>query len=214
MIQILEADTELLDLDKFAGTPLTRDPFDFLIVPEFVSRPAAQAAAAAFPGPDLPGVLPVTTAPSDDAFGRLVRALRSEQVTAAFAEKFDMDLSCDSLMVTRRTRTRLTDGRIHTDSKNKRVTALIYLNTGWDDSGGRLRLLRGPNDIEDVIAEVAPVAGTLLAFRRSERSWHGHKPFDGVRRSIMLNWMNDAATVRRELMRHAISASVKRVFGR
>ena len=44
-----------------------------------------------------------------------------------------------------------------------------------------------------MIAEVPPLAGTLLAFRRSENSWHGHKPFDGLRRAIMLNWMTTAA---------------------
>jgi hypothetical protein len=73
--------------------------------------------------------------------------------------------------------------------------------------------LRGPNDIDDMIAEVPPEAGTLIAFRRSSRSWHGHKPYDGVRRAIMLNWMIDAATARRELRRHAVSAGIKRLFG-
>ena len=112
-------------------------------------------------------------------------------------------------MVTLRARTRPVDGQIHTDSETKIVTALIYLNEDWSNQGGRLRLLRGPDDIEDMIAEVPPDAGTLLAFRRTDNSWHGHKPFDGVRRSIMLNWMVDAATMRRELRRHALSAGVK-----
>ncbi len=212
MVQVIEPNTGLIDLDAFNRAPLMREPFDFLIVPVFIPRAAAEAAAAAFPGPDLPGVLPISTAAQDDAFGRLVRALWSEDVTNAFAAKFGEPLTRDALMMTRRTRTRSTDGRIHTDSENKRVTALIYLNTGWDEPGGRLRLLRGPDDIEDMIAEVPPLAGTLLAFRRSDRSWHGHKPFDGVRRSIMLNWMNDAATARREMMRHTISSTFKRVF--
>ena len=115
----------------------------------------------------------------------------------------------EPVMVTLRARTRPVDGQIHTDSETKIVTALIYLNEDWSNQGGRLRLLRGPDDIEDMIAEVPPDAGTLLAFRRTDNSWHGHKPFDGVRRSIMLNWMVDAATMRRELRRHALSAGVK-----
>ena len=50
-------------------------------------------------------------------------------------------------------RTRPFDGAIHNDSETKRVTALIYLNTEWDNAGGRLRLLYGPNDIDDMILE-------------------------------------------------------------
>ncbi len=63
-----------------------------------------------------------------------------------------------------------------------------------------------------MIAEVPPIAGTLLAFRRTDNSWHGHRPFDGVRRSIMLNWMTSPAVMRRELRRHALSAGVKSFF--
>jgi SM-20-related protein len=142
-----------------------------------------------------------------------LHALRDPLVTAVFATKFDLELSTESLMVTLRARTRPFDGVIHTDSETKLVTALIYLNSDWTNEGGRLRLLRGPNDIDDMIAEVPPEAGTLIAFRRSNRSWHGHKPFAGERRSIMLNWMVNPATARRELRRHMVSAGMKRLFG-
>ena len=204
--------TDIIDLRRFAATPTTREPFEFVVLPGFILPAAAAAAAATFPGPDIPGVLPAPRDPPDTAFGELLRALRDPAVTAAFGAKFGLGLSTDTLMVTLRARTRPFDGVIHNDSETKRVTALIYLNSDWDDAGGRLRLLRGPNDIDDVIAEVPPVAGTLIAFRRSSRSWHGHKPYEGVRRSIMLNWMVNAATARRELRRHAMSAGFKRLF--
>lgn len=203
----------LLDLERFAETPLTRDPFDFLVVPGFVPQAAAEAAAASFPGPDMAGVLPVPKEAPNTAFGRLLTELRSPGLTAAFGAKFGLPLSTENLMVTMRARTRPIDGQIHTDSETKVITALVYLNAGWDDAGGRLRLLRGPDDLDDMIAEVPPMAGTLLAFRRCDRSWHGHKPFDGARRSIMLNWMVDGATARREMRRHALSAGFKRLVG-
>lgn len=207
------ADTaEPIDFAAFAAAPLQRAPFDFLVVPGFLPPEAAAKAAADFPGPDLPGVLPAPATPGNDSFGRLLTALRSPRTTHAFAEKFGLTLDPNALMVTLRARTRLTDGRIHTDSTTKLVTALIYLNGDWDAPGGRLRLLRGPDDIDDMIAEVPPLAGTLLAFRRTGNSWHGHKPFEGTRRSVMLNWMVDAATARRELRRHAMSAGLKRLF--
>lgn len=204
---------DLIDYRSFAAARLEHDPFDYLVVPGFVPPSIAVAAAEAFPGPDLPGVLPAPKLPPNDAFGRLLTALRSDELTRAFAEKFGRALSTDRLMVTLRARTRLADGRIHNDSASKVITALIYLNGAWSDASGRLRLLRGPHDIDDMIAEVPPLAGTLIAFARSEDSWHGHKPFEGSRRAIMLNWMTDAATARRELRRHALSVGVKRLFG-
>jgi hypothetical protein len=201
-----------LDFDAFTLAPLMRDPFDHVVLPAFVPHNVAVAAAASFPGPDLPGVLPAPEDPPHDAFGDLLREIRDPHTTAAFGEKFGLHLDPASLMVTLRARTRPVDGQIHTDSVTKVVTALIYLNTDWSNDGGRLRLLRGPDDIEDMIAEVPPVAGTLIAFRRTDRSWHGHKPFDGQRRAIMFNWMIDAAAARRELRRHSVSAGIKNLF--
>ncbi|HET8998002.1 MAG TPA: 2OG-Fe(II) oxygenase [Acetobacteraceae bacterium] len=205
-------DPGTIDYTVFGAAKLQQVPFDHLVVPGFVPVDAAAAAAAAFPGPDLPGVLPAPATPGDDGFGRLLTALRSPRTTQAFAEKFGLKLDPATLMITLRARTRLADGRIHTDSTTKLVTALIYLNGDWSASGGRLRLLRGPDNLDDMIAEVPPLAGTLLAFRRTDNSWHGHKPFEGVRRAVMLNWMVDAATARRELRRHAMSAGLKRLF--
>ena len=68
------------------------------------------------------------------------------------------------------------DGSIHTDSKTKIITVLLYLNEAWDAAGGRLRLLRSGTDLENYVAELPPSNGTLLIFRRSDNSWHGHKP--------------------------------------
>lgn len=197
----------MLDYSRFAATPPVRTPFEYLIVPGFVQPAAAAEASAGFPAPDVPGVLPAPAQCLRDGFGRLLAALRSARTTEAFAEKFGLPLSVDMLMMT--LRCRLRDGAIHTDSALKQVTALIYLNDGWLDEGGRLRLLNGPDDIDDMIAKVPPLAGTLLAFRRSDNSWHGHKQFAGVRRAIMLNWMIDASAARCESARHAISARVK-----
>ena len=115
-------------------------------------------------------------------------------------------------MITVRGRCAERDGRIHTDSECKLVTALLYFNESWDASGGRLRLLRRPDDLNDVIAEVPPESGTLVAFRRSDCSYHGHEPFVGVRRYVMINWMASSFAAKRELFRHHLSAVAKRTF--
>ena len=112
-------------------------------------------------------------------------------------------------MLTVRGRSDGKDGRIHTDSASKIITLLLYMNPVWDCPEGRLRLLRGPEDLEDHVAEVAPLAGTMLAFRCTKRSFHGHRAHIGERRSLQLNWVTDRAVVRRELTRHRWSARLK-----
>jgi SM-20-related protein len=126
-------------------------------------------------------------------------------------EKFDIDLAGRPTMITVRARTRATDGTIHTDTESKLITVLIYFNQSWDVDGGRLRILRRPDRLDDFAEEVSPYGGTLLAFRRSTRSWHGHEPFDGPRRAIQLNWVTDQGTVDRELARHRVSAFFKKL---
>ena len=73
-------------------------------------------------------------------------------------------------------------------------------------------MLNGPGDLEDYAAEVPPEAGTLVAFRCSEQAYHGHRPYVGQRRSIQLNWVTDAAVLKREMKRHRLSAWTKRVL--
>jgi SM-20-related protein len=108
-----------------------------------------------------------------------------------------------------RSRCAAKDGRIHTDTPTKLITALIYFNDQWEASGGRLRLLRSPTDLDDMIGEVAPDLGTMIVFRRSDKSFHGHEPYKGVRRYVMINWMTSDFAARRELFRHRVSARAK-----
>jgi SM-20-related protein len=203
---------DMIDWSAFDRCALQREGFDHLIIPGFVPAETAIAAGRAFPRPELAGVLPAPVNPPDTPFGRILWELRDPLTSTKFGDKFGLRLDPAALMVTLRARTRLTDGRIHTDSETKVVTALLYLNDGWQEPGGRLRLLRDPRNMDDMIAEVPPLAGTLLAFRRTDHSWHGHLPFEGVRRAIMFNWMVDASTARREMRRHTVSATVKTVF--
>ncbi|MBV9645290.1 MAG: 2OG-Fe(II) oxygenase, partial [Verrucomicrobia bacterium] len=104
------------------------------------------------------------------------------------------------------------DGKIHTDSKTKIISVLIYLNSNWESAGGRLRLLRSGADLDDMILEVPPVEGTLLAFKRSENSWHGHRAFVCERRVVQFNWVTDEEVLRREQGRHRFSATIKKIL--
>jgi Rps23 Pro-64 3,4-dihydroxylase Tpa1-like proline 4-hydroxylase len=116
-------------------------------------------------------------------------------------------------MVTVRGISKAVDGQIHTDSRTKLVTILLYMNQEWETGTGRLRLLRSPDNLQDYIAEVPPDRGTLLMFRNDENAWHGFEPFEGPRRVIQVNWVRDEGVVRRERTRHRFSAFMKRLFG-
>jgi len=204
-----EVPVKVLDLDRLRAAPLERDPFDFIVVEEFVPAAALPAILADFPAVRGAGSFPIKSLEYGVAFAGLVAALTGRPLAQAMAEKFGVDLLDRPTMLTVRGFGDAGDGRIHTDSASKIITLLLYMNAAWEPSGGRLRVLRGPGDLEDCAREVAPLAGTMLAFRRSARSFHGHRPHVGERRVLQLNWVRDASVVRRELGRHRWSARLK-----
>jgi hypothetical protein len=204
----------MLNLDALRGAALQRDPFDHLIVPSFIAQDALTAIERDFPAIAAPGSFPLASLRFGRAFERLTDALQGSEMSAALGEKLGLPLSDHPTMITVRGMARATDGRIHTDSGGKLATVLLYINDGWSAEGGRLRLLRSPGNIEDYAVEVPPDAGTLLAFPCTQNAWHGHKPFAGARRSLQLNWVRDAAYLRKEQIRHRVSAFFKRArFG-
>ena len=85
------------------------------------------------------------------------------------------------------------------------------MNESWEQAGGRLRLLRSADDLNDIIVEVPPVSGTMLAFKRSNNSWHGHEPFLGARRVIQFNWLTSQGNRQIAILRHQASAAFKRM---
>ena len=199
-----------LDIDALRAAPLAREPYDHVIVPGFVRGDALQPLVRDYPRIDRAGSFPVAEVDYGPAFGALVGELDGEALRGAIEQKFAVDLAGRPTLVTVRGRCQEKDGQIHTDSKDKIITVLIYMNAAWEKDGGRLRVLRSA-DLDDVAAEVPPVAGTLLAFRRSERSFHGHRPFVGERRVVQLNWLTSAAVARREELRHRVSAFAKKL---
>jgi SM-20-related protein len=203
-----------LDLAAFRAAPLTCRPFAYLVLPRFVRPEACAAINAGYPQIDQPGSFPVGALSYGPAFRDFVAAMTGSELRQAFEEKFQIDLRKRPTMITVRGRCGPKDGNIHTDAVRKLITVLIYMNPTWEQSGGRLRLLRSATDIEDALVEVPPEEGTLVAFRRSNNSFHGHKPFTGLRRVIQLNWVTDRWTVQREILRHRVSAWMKRVLGR
>ena len=203
-----------IDIDAFSATPLTREPFPFLMVPHFVRPEAMGAINADYPEVTHPGSFPLRSLAYGPAFDAFIAAIQGPEFTRAVEEKFDLSLAGKPTMVTARGVSAARDGQIHTDSRTKIITVLIYMNNAWEAKTGRLRLLRGPDNLDDVIAEVPPDEGTLLIFRNQPNAWHGFHSFEGPRRVIQLNFVTGADVVKREQTRHAISAFFKRLRGK
>ena len=203
------AATASLDIPAFEAAALQSQPFDHVVVPDFVPAKARAAILRDFPKMDQGGSFPAESLGVGAACAALLDALQGPDLREAMAAKFDVDLSSRPSMMTFRGHSRAKDGRIHRDSSSKILTALIYLNEAWEAETGRLRLLRGPDDMEDYVIEVPPDKGTLIAFRCAKNAYHGYKPFIGERRSLQLNWVTSATVKKRELSRHGISAFVK-----
>lgn len=201
-----------LDIDRFVTTPLVAEPFPYMIVPGFLRPQSLAAIAGDFPKIAQAGSFPVSELTIGPVFGTFLDELRGPAFRDAVAAKFGEDLADLPDMVTIRGRARAKDGQIHRDSKTKIITILIYMNGQWEAPGGRLRLLRSEDNLEDVIAEVPPDEGTLLAFRVTPNSWHGHHPFVGERRVIQLNWVTSQDVVRHEQRRHSLTARLKRML--
>ena len=204
------ASAALLDLAALRRVPVQEEPYPYLIVPGFLPPTAVAAISADFPRIEQGGSFPIAELNCGPAFRAFVGELEGAGLRTIMAEKFALDLAGRPTMITVRGQARAGDGRIHADARSKLITVLIYMNEDWREDAGRLRLLRSAADLEDYAAEVPPSGGALLVFRRSERSWHGHKPTSGPRRAVQLNWVTSQAVVDHEQGRHRISTKLKK----
>lgn len=206
-----------LSYDMLDRVPLERDPFDYVVVPNFISREALAKIRPDFP--QVPGVgsYPPSELKIAGHFAGLLDELNGERFRNVVESKFGIDLGRAPTMVTVRGHIGKRDGSIHTDSRTKIITVLLYFNDSWAPEGGRLRLLRNGTNLEDYAVEVPPLAGTLIVFRRADNSWHGHKLYEGARRAIQFNWVTGQDVVEREQARHRFANRLKkltRIFAR
>jgi SM-20-related protein len=199
-----------IDLAAVAAAPLQRDPFDHVIVRNSIDPQHLDGILAGFPDVPGPGSHSPTSLQLDEPFAAFLRELQGAAFRRAIERKFAIDLAGRPPVTTIRGELRASDGRVHTDSCSKLITILIYLNREWSAPGGRLRLLRSQN-LDDYAIEIVPEAGTLLAFRRSEHSWHGHAPFAGARRAVQMSYVTNRATALRDERRHRLATGLKRM---
>lgn len=186
----------MLRLNQLARAELQSDPFPFLVVPDFLSSETLSLLNRDYPAIESAANHALDDVSYGPAFAAFIEELHSEDFARVLGERFDMDLLGLPANITVRKYCERTDGNIHTDHKSKVITVLIYFNEDWQAADGRLRMLRSSDDIEDYVAEVPPLGGTLLAFRRTDHSWHGHTRFVGERRTLQLNFLDRSPVAR------------------
>jgi hypothetical protein len=184
------------DFTALDAAPVNRDPFDFLVVPGFLTTGGLAAANRDYPEIRTAGNKDLDALHYGPGFRALIDELYSPEFVRRIAGKFGIDLDNAITTITVRKFCEASDGNIHTDHWSKLITVLVYFNTDWADGGGQLRLLRSATDIENYAAEVAPIGGTMLVFRRSDHSWHGHKQFVGERRMLQMNFVKPSRMAR------------------
>lgn len=198
----------ILNLKALESSQLQHTPYPFFVVDQSINPEQVDAVMRDFPAITGGGSYTLEDLATGPAFDALIEELNGPAFRRLISDKLDLDLSTLPMIVTLRGVSRAKDGRIHTDSKSKIATILIYFNEPWTVNTGKLRILNS-NNMEDMVAEIAPNAGTLLAFRVTDNCWHGYPPFEGVRRSIQINFVADEAAVKKHHNRHGWTAKLK-----
>lgn len=179
----------LLHLGTIADAPVWQDPYPHVSVDSALPRSHAHELEHDFPPICRTGFFPLQEQWRQGAFARLIDDFESPEFTEIMTAKLGIELGDKPRMITIRKWSAARDGRIHNDSESKIATALLYLNPAWRADAGRLRVLRSKTDFEQSQREISPEFGSFFAFRRTENSWHGHKPFVGERRVIQVTWL-------------------------
>jgi hypothetical protein len=180
-------------------------------VPAFLRADALAALNRDFPPIEGPSNFSPERLTYGPSFAALIDALGGRAFAAHVERKFELDLGGCATTIGIRRFCEATDGNIHTDHKSKVITVLFYFNQRWPHEGGRLRLLRSATDMEDYVAESVPEGGAMLAFRRTDHSWHGHKPFVGERRILQLSYTRGGDVAR---LVSSLTKPIRRLLGK
>jgi len=198
-------------------TTVQHQPFPFMMAHGQLPDEARDDLDRDFPRYASAGFFPYDPADCGPSVNALIDDLTAPAFARAIGERLGVDhLDQYPTLVTLCRLLNKRHGTIHTDSKSKVVTALIYLNPQWPDtSDGCLRFLHSIDDIDSVVVpELAPLYGEFAVFKRCENSFHGHLPYEGERRVIQVAWLTSEEEKRRKTKRGKFSRAFKKLFGR
>ena len=211
-------DSNLFDparLDR-TDTQVRSEPFHFLCASGQLPVESAATMREDFPKYASAGFFPYDAADCGPGINRLVADLTDPAVATAIGARLGIaNLGQYPTLVTLCRSLNKRHGTIHTDSRSKVATALLYLNPSWPDtSDGCLRFLNRIDAIDDLAApEIRPLYGNFVVFKRADNSFHGHLPYEGERRVIQVAWLTSEEEKLRKTQRGKFSRLFKKLLG-
>lgn len=200
----------VIDIDAVRTAELLREPYVCFCGSNFLQQDTIADLRNDFPRITKPGYLTVDEILLKGRFKALIEELEGPELTEALSQKFGKNLRPYPRLTTVMRHSHAKYGAIHTDGASKIMTLLVYMNDAWEaDQSGRLRVLYDDKNYESYALEVPPTMGHVFAFLRSDKSWHGHKPFTGERKVVQVAWLRDQAELNRKKKRNAVSQVFK-----
>lgn len=205
--------SSILKLDALKNAEVSSAPYPFFVVENALADNEVQAVIQDFPKIEQGGSFNIEDVEIKPNFDRFLKSLDTPEFRQILTDKFDVNVMEHPMMITLRGYSRQKDGRIHSDSKSKLLTILIYLNESWEAPNGRLRILNDDKDINNYVAEINAGPGSLVAFKVTDNGWHGYIPYEGQRQSIQINFLTSEKANAKHKFFHGLSAKVKKIFG-
>ena len=198
-------------------TLVRQAPFPFMIAHGQLPDEARGDLDRDFPRYPSAGLFPWDPADCGPSVNALVEQLTAPAFAGLIGQRLGIaDLGQYPTLVTLCRLLNRRHGTIHTDSKSKVATALLYLNPQWPDtSDGCLRFLGKIDDIDATVTpELPPLYGEFAVFKRCDNSFHGHLPYEGERRVIQVAWLTSEEEKLRKTKRGKFSRLFKKLFGK
>jgi len=198
-------------------TLVRQAPFPFMIAHGQLPDEARGDLDRDFPRYPSAGFFPWDSADCGPSVNALVEQLTAPAFAGLIGQRLGIaDLGQYPTLVTLCRLLNRRHGTIHTDSKSKVATALLYLNPQWPDtSDGCLRFLGKIDDIDATVTpELPPLYGEFAVFKRCDNSFHGHLPYEGERRVIQVAWLTSEEEKLRKTKRGKFSRLFKKLFGK
>ncbi|NQZ54636.1 MAG: 2OG-Fe(II) oxygenase [Piscirickettsiaceae bacterium] len=202
----------MLNIEAIRTAKVSSSPYPYCVITNSILKDSLSSVASSFPAISHPGSIPMERINYEPLFGQLLAQLEGDELRQIIAEKFDIDLIEKPTMVTFRGVMRQKDGRIHTDSKTKLITVLLYFNNEWHSADGQLRILNNGQDLDNYVAEIPPLLGTMVIFKVTDNCWHGHTALEGKRLSIQMNYLTGNTAKNKHQFFHNLSTRIKNLF--
>ena len=201
----------MLNFELIKKAEINSEFYPFFTVQDvFLNKQDHKKIAADFPNLNKGGSFPSSSVSYGESIKSLLDCLEGDQMRNILENKFGIDLKDKPVVSTFRGYSRIKDGKIHSDSKTKIITVLLYLNEKWDESNGLLRMLKENNNIDNYITEIPASMGSMVAFKVTNDCWHGFIPYEGKRCSIQLNYLYKEALSQHKI-RHKLSSFFKKL---